>query len=286
MKSIKIEFSDLLIMIVAFFWSVSTIISKPILADTPVFEYLAIRFGFAFLTLSIIYHQRLFKTEKSDLQVGTISGAFLFGSYVFGVGGLAHTSAGNATFIQALSVIIIPFLDSMLHKKIPNRFMVASVTFCLGGLWLLTGGMHGSSFNLGDLLCLLCALIYSVYTIYIGQKTQNHDFARLAAIQIFVIFLLSLLSSYFLEDISLHYLTGNLPAFLFVGVFCTALITVLQLIGQRNTSPTRVGIILLLEPVVVIILAYFFLSESRTWSELGGCLLIIAGLLLAEIKHI
>ncbi|MDD3365340.1 MAG: DMT family transporter [Syntrophomonas sp.] len=73
---------------------------------------------------------------------------------------------------------------------------------------------------------------------------------------------------------------------LFVSILATALVTPLQVASQRYTTTTRVGIILLLEPVTAAILAFFFLHEILGLAGIIGCLFILSGLLLGEWKRV
>jgi len=69
----------------------------------------------------------------------------------------------------------------------------------------------------------------------------------------------------------------------FLGIFATALTLFVQNIAQKFTSPTHVAIIFATEPVFAGIFGWWILGETLTRTQMVGAVLIIAGILVAEV---
>ena len=54
--------------------------------------------------------------------------------------------------------------------------------------------------------------------------------------------------------------------------------------SQRYTSPTHTAIIFTMEPVFAALAAFYLGGEILTARQLAGCGLILAGMLMAELK--
>ena len=71
-----------------------------------------------------------------------------------------------------------------------------------------------------------------------------------------------------------------------VGVVSVGIAYTLQVVGQRNSPPAHAAIILSLETVFAALGGYFLLDEKLGLSELFGCALMFAGMMLAQLKAI
>lgn len=277
-------FSDLGMLLVALIWGTSTVVTKVALTSLPPLTFQAVRFCIAFIVLGLIFFKQLLKVNKKELLIGIITGAAIFGTYSLQVVGLTYTSVTNAAFIASLGVVIIPLLESILKKTLPSRFVLISVCFCVIGLYLLTG--WSGSFNFGDFLCLLCALFYSIYTLIIDRKGKNLNGISFSIVQLFTAAVLGVIIILFTGGIDFKQVINSWASLAFVGIFSTALVIPTQIICQKYTTPTRIGIIVLLEPVIAAILAFVFLNERVSLLGVFGCLFIITGLILAEWKKV
>jgi drug/metabolite transporter (DMT)-like permease len=67
-------------------------------------------------------------------------------------------------------------------------------------------------------------------------------------------------------------------------VFATAFAFSIQIWAQQHTSPSHVAILFSLEPVFAGVTSYIWLGERLSGKALSGALLILAGILVAEMK--
>jgi drug/metabolite transporter (DMT)-like permease len=70
------------------------------------------------------------------------------------------------------------------------------------------------------------------------------------------------------------------------GLLATALAFTIQAWAQQHTTPTRTAIIFALEPVMAWITSYCLTGEVLSRRAVGGATLILAGILLVELKRV
>jgi drug/metabolite transporter (DMT)-like permease len=75
-----------------------------------------------------------------------------------------------------------------------------------------------------------------------------------------------------------------LAALLVTGVVCTAVAFTIQAWAQQRTPAARVALIFALEPVSAAIVSYVVGGEVLQASGVLGALLILAGVLVVELK--
>jgi drug/metabolite transporter (DMT)-like permease len=67
------------------------------------------------------------------------------------------------------------------------------------------------------------------------------------------------------------------------AVFATAVAFSLQLWAQQFTTPSHAAIIFTLEPVFAVITSYLVLGERLGLRSIAGAVLVLAGILAAEL---
>src|SRR5439155_13279680 len=76
----------------------------------------------------------------------------------------------------------------------------------------------------------------------------------------------------------------SVGALLYTGIMATGVTAYLQTRYQHYISPTAAAVIYMLEPVVAMIVAELFLTEQIGFLEVLGGLLIILGVIIAQVK--
>ena len=71
----------------------------------------------------------------------------------------------------------------------------------------------------------------------------------------------------------------------FLGIFCTGLAYLPYFILIKRVGPISTSLIALLVPIFGMLWAYLLLKETITLTMLGGCLLIIMGVLLTNLRR-
>ena len=71
---------------------------------------------------------------------------------------------------------------------------------------------------------------------------------------------------------------------LYAGVLSCGVGYTLQVIGQKGLDPTVASLILSLESVFSVLAGWLLLGQSLSGREIGGCVLMAAAIVLAQIK--
>ena len=231
--------------------------------------------------------------EKRVLWIGGICcGTVLFlASSAQQLGMYMGTSAGKAGFLTACYILLVPILSLFLKKKCGwNIWVGMGITVI--GLYLLcmTDSLR---FQTSDLMVLLCALLFAIHILVIDYFSPLVDGVRLSCIQFLVCGILSMIPMFLVE--MQHSLSGimvwaqNLQSLdawipiLYAGILSCGVGYTLQIIGQNGLNPTLASMLMSLESVFSVLAGWLILQEKMGLRQLGGCALIFAAILLAQM---
>jgi drug/metabolite transporter (DMT)-like permease len=275
--------AELSLIAITIIWGLTFSMVKETLEVIPPFVFMSYRFALAFLVLAAICGKRVARLDRGIVAAGLLLGVFLYGAYSFQTFGLQYTTAGNAGFITGLFVVFVPILSTIILRKKPGLRSVISVIIATVGLGLLSlqPGLKVSS---GDILVLACAFTYSLHIIFMDRFVERYDLLLLTLIQMGVVAVLQTGSALIFEDFVFP--TGGYTwlTIIICGVFASALAFFVQAWAQREISPVRTSVVLIMEPVFSVFFGIILLGETLTWRGWLGCALMLAGMLTTEIK--
>lgn len=287
--------ADISLLLVAMMWGSTFLIVQHAVRVLPPMAFNSVRFLGAALLLALIitvfYRGQWKQISGKMLLHACLLGIFLFIGYAFQTAGLLYTTTSNAGFITGLSVVLVPFLSYVLLKHAISKFTWLSALLAASGLYLLTFTGAGMSLNKGDLLVFVCAIGFALHIGYTGVYAERYPSLLLAALQMAVVGILSLGASVWTEHVgntselidkltqpdvlwALAISIGPTSAFAFW----------IQTVCQKYTTPSRVAIIYAMEPVFAAITGILFAGERLTVIGGVGCLCILAGMMIAELK--
>lgn len=275
--------ADVQMLLATVIWGSSYLFMKSGLASMQELNLIALRFGIAFLAAGLLFHRRLRSVDRGTLLAGGVLGTALFAAFVFITYGVQRTTASQAGFLISLAVIFVPILTTVLRRRLPDKRLGVSIVVAVAGLGLLTL-QHEMSLHLGDLLCILAALLYAVYIMIAGKYTPNHDPLTLGIVQLGVAALLGTVATFLFETPQLPDTPESWASIMGLGILCSGLGYILQTFAQRHASPTRTSLIFSLEPLFAAAFAFIFQGESLTLQGYCGAALMLAGVLITEIK--
>ena len=134
-----------------------------------------------------------------------------------------------------------------------------------------------------DFLVLVGAVFWTMHILWIDRFASQVQVLSLAIWQFTTCAILSLLVAVFTETITLAGIRGALSPILYGGIGSVGIAYTLQIVGQKRAEPTQASLILSLETVFAAIGGYFLLHEFLTSWELLGCVLMMIGMLVAQI---
>ncbi len=259
-----------------------SLVKKSLEVITP-FAFMTYRFGLAALVMALLIRVKRRKVDRNMLGPGVLLGTLLYAAYSFQTFGLQRTSAGNAGFITGLFVVFVPILSALILKQRPELRSIVAVAIATAGLASLSLQWR-LSVNWGDILVLCCALTYSLHIIYLSRYSRRYDLVLLTLLQMIVVTVGMVFSTALFEDFILP--RGALLWFTIVicGIFASALAFWVQANAQRVLSPVRTAVVLIMEPVFSVFFGMLLLGERLSWRGWLGCALILAAMLISEIR--
>ncbi len=276
--------ADLSLLFVAFAWGITFVVVQDGLAGIGPYYFLTLRFFMAAVFLAIFFWRHLSKLKPAVIKTGFLIGIFLFGGYAFQTVGLLYTGAATAGFITGLGVVLVPLLSALLYRRLPGLYVLAGVACATIGLGFLTLRGGSLALNYGDLLVLCCAVCFAMHIIMVGRFAGHYDPVLLAIIQVVTVSAISLFFALGTETFPGRITAPVWIAFLFTAIPATALAFLIQNSVQRYTSPTHTAIIFTTEPVFAALTAHVLDREILVGVQALGCVLILAGMLIAEFR--
>jgi drug/metabolite transporter (DMT)-like permease len=211
-----------------------------------------------------------------------ITGAVLFCGTSLQQAGLVTTTAGNAGFITALYVVLVPLVGIAFGKRSGKLIWVGAV-LALAGLYILSVG-SGFTVSRGDLLELVGAIFWTFHILVVGRFGTRMDGLELAVGQFLTASVLSLAGALAFEP---RAFAGTLSAavpILYGGVCSTGIAFTLQIFAQKEAHPAHASIIMSLESLFAAIGGIILLGEPLTGRLAIGGALMLAGTIISQLE--
>ena len=282
-KTISKTKADLGLLSVTVFWGTTFIVSKLVLTEISLINYLTIRLSIAALVMNIIAFKFRKLINIKILIAGSILGIILFISYVFQMWGIQFTSASNAGFITGVSVVLVPIFSLMIFNLKPQLTSILGVGLAFIGLFLMSGTSF-TNLNIGDVLVFVCSIAVAFHVLFTGKFAPKYNIYLLTAIQLTTTSILSIFLSLLTKNNFVEISWNIFWVLTYLALFGTVYTFLMQTAMQRFTTATRTALVFTMEPVFAALFAFIIAGE--TMSVLGwiGGGFILTGMLIAEIK--
>lgn len=210
-------------------------------------------------------------------------GVLLFFGAAFQQIGIISTTVTNAGFFTALYVPLVPLLGWLIFRHLPHWSAWPANVACLVGTWMLGGG-DISALNKGDFWILASTIFWAAHVLFVGRVAAEKGAPITVAITQFIVCgVLSLLWAAIAEPVSLAQLQAASLSIIYAGILSVGVAFTLQVVAQRHTHAADAAIILSAETLFAAIAGALFLHETLNPLQLGGCLLILAGILAVQL---
>ena len=221
-------------------------------------------------------------TARRDLALGGLfcGLALTIGNTLQQIG-LETTTAGKASFISALYIVVIPVVGIFLHKKAPKTIWI-SVLLAVAGLYFLCI-QEDFTISSGDFLIFISSFCFAAHIIIVDYFTQKVDGVELSCVQFFVMVLCTSAGMLFTESPSLEGIGLCIWPILYVGVFSSGVAYTLQILAQKDSNPTVVAMLLSLESVFGTLAGAVILGDQMSGREYFGCVLMLVAVVLAQL---
>lgn len=277
--------SEVVFAVVVMFWGVTFVFSRDALEVIEPFAYNTIRMLLGAITLALIVGRGWRQVNRAYVWPAFVTGLVLFAAYATQSYGMQFTTASKAGFLTGTNVVYVPILSALLLKRPPNRAAVMGVILAFVGLYLISveGGLSDLALAPGDMWVALGGIGWALYIIVLARYSPHLNVLAYAALHVFIAAVMSAVCWLLLEPLAVPLTSGTV----WLGVLTTGFViiglgTSVQTWITRLASPTHVGLIATLEPVFAA-LAGWWVGEPITSRIIGGGVLIVLGMLLAEL---
>ncbi len=279
--------ADLALALVAMVWGGTFVLVKSALADVSPVLFIGLRFTAATIALGVLYVLNPSETgRRGGWAGGVVTGALLYLGYLLQTLGLRLTTPAKSGFITGLYIVLVPLAASIVYRKAPQLSEVLGVATATAGLCLMTLTGRTLEIGPGDLLTVGCAVFFTFHIMVLGYYSRRMAFGWLTLLQIGTCAAIALVSFWWVETPVLHWNRRVFIAIAVTSLLATALAFTVQTWAQRYTTPTRTALIFALEPVFAWATSFVLTNEVLSRRAAMGALLILAGILLVELKPI
>lgn len=220
-----------------------------------------------------------FPSRRQALGIALMGGIGYVGQSLCFFGALQYAQASLVALLLYLYPVFVTILAAIfLHERL-TPVKLGALVLCSLGTALTVGGGHGQP--LGMALAVASALIYSGYIVVGARLTRGVD-ARATATLVCVAATVSfgvMAAVRVWQGLPLHWPAGagGWAALTAIAVCSTVIAILTFFAGLQRLGAGRASMLSTLEPVVTVLLAAMLLGETLTAAQLGGGVLILAG---------
>ncbi len=221
--------------------------------------------------------------KKQLILGGIICGIALAAASCLQQMGIRLTTAGKASFITALYVVLVPLASLLFGKKLKAIIWIA-VAVAVCGLYFISVN-EGFSISRGDFLVFLSAFCFAAQILCIDHYVGGVSAVRLSRVQFLTAGVISGILALFTDTLTFADFKAGLLLLLYMGIMSTGVAYTLQVVSQQGGEAPIVSILLSMESVFGALGGYLFLHESLSARELLGCGLMFAAVLLTQLPE-
>ena len=269
-------------------WGGMYVVSKVVLEVFPPFTLLTIRLTLGALVLGAI----LFLRSKTGFTREQYLASFMVGFVGYGislgfqfVGTKLSTASNGALVTSATPAFVLLFAPLLLGEKPSLRQVVALMASTLGVLAVIDPRTadFSSALFLGNLSLLGAALTWALYSVLVRKISASTDLLISSTVMLLAGLPSSILLGVFeLRSQAVGAITpGIIGGLLFLGIISTALAMFLWNYAFTQLPAASASLTFFAQPVVGILLGWFFLGENITPLFLLGGVLIGIGILIS-----
>jgi len=286
----RLEAADLMLLVTVMIWSLNFTVTKYVLSHgfKPL-AYGGVRFSAAaLLFIGITWvRERSFRLRRRDIP-------FVFGAAVVGIflNQIAFVYATKLTTATTVALIFgtLPIMTALFAaaggiERLHSRFWVAAAVSFAGVCLVAVGAKGGISGDLwGYALALAGAATWSAYSVAISPLMTRYTASRISAYALTIgAILLLVVGAPQLASQDYASLPGLVwVAYVFAVLGPLSLTNLLWFNSIERVGPSRASLYANLQPFLGAIFALLLLSESMTALQVGGGVLIAAGIVLSR----
>ena len=281
--------TDALLFLMALIWGVNFTVVKYATELMEPLAFTGLRVILAAAVLLLLAFTRKHKLP-SRRDIGSLIGLGMLGNgiyQIFFVEGISRTRVGNAALVVAATPALIAIASRIRGVDRVNKKVIAGIVLSLVGVGIVVLGSarssNGTPTFLGTMLVFCGTLCWTAFTVMLQPFAKRLDPIHLSAFTMLggTIPLLVATPAMMAAQWS-KFGFAAWGAVFYASVISMGLAYLFWYRGLRVLGPTRTAVYSNLQPVIAIIVAWIFLSETPTiWQGIGTGT-IIGGLFLTR----
>jgi drug/metabolite transporter (DMT)-like permease len=287
--------TDLGLLAVAAIWGVNFSVTKLVLAELGPLALNALRFPLALAALALVVFTIPGPRMPRRQDIGRIVALGLLGNVAYQlcfIYGLDWTRAGNASLLLSTTPVWTLLLSAASGHELPSARGVVGVGGTLVGMALvvLGGGLDvslGSGTMRGDMIMVCASVLWAAYTVAGRTPVARYGALRVTTWALLVgtpVIVAMGIPSVARTDLG-AVSTGAWAGVVYAGVLSIGVAYLLWYRGVRVLGNNRTAVYSNLVPVVGLFTAWVWLGERPSALQLGGALVILAGLTVARLDQ-
>ena len=261
-------------------WGYTFVPVQEAVAVYPLFAFLAVRFAISTAVLAPFAWGSVRRLPAAGWAAGVGAGVLLAAAYGLQTAGLELTTVTSTGFITGLYVVFTPLIAlAAFRTPVPAPVWIG-VVLALAGLLLLSGAPGGSW--LGNALVLGNALAQSLQIVAMERFAPRYDARALTFLQMSVAFTGFTVVAFAVGQVEAPPDAKTWYALVVTGVFAGALGYLVATWVQSRTTAARAALVFTLEAPFAALFGVLLLSERLGWAGWTGCVVMLAGIVLAE----
>ncbi|HEU4748561.1 MAG TPA: DMT family transporter [Gemmatimonadaceae bacterium] len=282
--------TDLLLFTMAVIWAINFSVVKYATGSFSPTAFTGLRVTLAALFLiGVAFTGVRPRLTRKDILLLLLLGVLGNGLYqLFFVHGVARTRAGNAALIVGSAPALIALFARLRGLERLRGMTLAGIGLSIVGIALVIAGSakarDGETTLLGSLLVFGGVLSWTVYTVFLQPYTKRINVGQLAAITMVggAVPLLAVSAPALIATDWAAVSRGAWAALFYASIISMGVAYMLWYRGLRLLGPTRTAIYSNLQPMIALLVAWAFLSETPTVFQAIGAATIVAGVFLTR----
>lgn len=203
--------------------------------------------------------------------------------------GLQYITASLERLILFVYPTLVVIISATVYRKKVTRAQMIALGFTYIGIAVVFAGnlsmAQQKNFMLGILLIFGCALFYAIYMIGSEKLIPKVGSARFTSYAM-TFAAIGVLSHYFVNNSGslLEYPTEVYQLSFGMAIVSTVIPAFLVSAGIKRIGASDASIVASVGPIATIIMAYLFLKETLSVTQLTGTALVLVGVLLISLK--
>lgn len=289
-KAGGVSSADASMLLVVAIWGANFAVVKYTLREIPPLSLTATRFAFAAVVLLIILRVREGNLRITRRELFNFAWLGFIGNTIYQVlfiYGLSLTTAANSALLIAVTPALIAVFGHTLGIEPITRRTFGGIMLAFAGIAVIMSS-RGAALTratlTGDALILCASICWAIYTLGVRRTAHGVSPLRITTWTI-VTGVPGLLVLGLPSLTQTSWTTISTPAWgglIYAALFALVIAYLLWNTSVRKVGSSRTSIFSCLIPLVAALVAWGVLGERPTLMQLGGGVLVIAGVLLTR----